>query len=203
MISDPRFFKLIAKISPMVFSAFDEVKGKLIYFNELAQRLLGLSEKELNSLSGDGIRDLVHPEDRSILEAADQILLGSDSDHLVQSTVRMRNSKGQYLWIHSRRMVYERDADNRPTKFAGVHQEITELKELEIELQKKVQQLEEISHKNSHELRTPVASILGLLDLIDEKGFNSEFDKQVLAHLRNTVVKLDRVIHEVSESAKR
>jgi len=57
MISDPRFFKLIAKISPMIFSAFDEVKDKLIYFNELAQKILGLSNQELSQFSGEELRN--------------------------------------------------------------------------------------------------------------------------------------------------
>jgi len=201
MISDPRFFKLIAKISPMIFSAFDEVKDKLIYFNELAQKILGLSNQELSRFSGEELRNLIHPEDIQILERANKELLTSKDDRLVQSTIRMRHSSGKYVWIHSRRMVFERDENHIAVKFGGVHEEITELKNLELELERKVQQLEEVSYRNSHELRTPVVSILGLLDLIDEKSFNSEFDKLVLLHLRKTVVKLDQVIHEISETA--
>ncbi len=202
MISDPRFFKLIAKISPMIFSAFDEVEGQIIYFNELAQKILGLTAKELQKLSAHDIRNLVHPEDRHILDRANHEMLTSEDDRLIQSTLRMKHSSGQYLWIHSRRIVFERDEKNNPVKFAGVHEEITKLKNLEQELKRKVEQLEAISHKNSHELRNPVSSILGLLDLIDEHSFNSEFDKQVLLHLRKTVAKLDEVIHEISETAK-
>ena len=47
----------------MIFSAFDEVKDKLIYFNELAQKILGLSNQELSQFSGEELRNLVHPED--------------------------------------------------------------------------------------------------------------------------------------------
>lgn len=202
MISDPRFFKLIAKISPMIFSAFDEAKDKLIYFNELAQKILGLSTKELEDLSSEEISNLVHPEDRHIMDRANEELLNSKDDRLIQSTVRMKHSSGKFVWIYSRRMVFERDQNNNPVKFAGVHQEITEFKNLEQELKRKVEQLEEMSYKNSHELRDPVASILGLLDLIDEKDFMSEFDKQVLVHLRKTVVKLDQVIREINKAMK-
>lgn len=202
MISDPRFFQLIAKISPMVFSAFDEVKGKLIYFNELAQKLLGLSAQELSHFSAEEIRNLVHPDDVHLMDSSNEELLVSREDRPIESTVRMRHSSGTYVWIHSRRMVFERDENNIPIKFAGVHEDITELKNLEQELKRNVEQLEAISYKNSHELRTPLASILGLLDLIDEKSFNSEFDRLVLLHLRKTVTKLDQVIHEINQAAK-
>lgn len=77
-----------------------------------------------------------------------------------------------------------------------VYHDITEeINQLE-QLKKYNEKLEEIAFKASHEVRAPVASILGLMQLIDFDSL-SDNNQKVLAHMKSSVEKLDQTIREV------
>jgi ligand-binding sensor domain-containing protein len=64
-------------------------------------------------------------------------------------------------------------------------------------LERKNKALEEAAFINAHELRAPVASILGLIHLMDLLNL-SENDHEYLSHLESSVKKLDVVIKRIS-----
>ena len=55
--------------------------------------------------------------------------------------------------------------------------------------------LREIAYLQSHELRKPVASILGLMQLL--KMESSEPDSEVLKMMEKAVAELDQTIHQI------
>jgi len=65
------------------------------------------------------------------------------------------------------------------------------------------EQLKSISYLHAHEIRKPVANILGLLELIDEKKYTNELDKRIIHHLKATVAKLDDVIKKIVRTGSR
>jgi signal transduction histidine kinase len=81
-------------------------------------------------------------------------------------------------------------------------EDVTRLVELQDQLREKVQQLQTISYKNSHLLRSPVASIIGLVNMVEEQGITSDHNLQVFNFLKQAIEKLDDVIHEINEIAK-
>jgi hypothetical protein len=81
-------------------------------------------------------------------------------------------------------------------------EDITNLVELQGQLEEKVEQLEAVSFKNSHLLRGPVASIIGLVDLIEDHGIAGDHNRKILSYLKDTISKLDMVIHEINNIAQ-
>ncbi|WP_176223846.1 PAS domain-containing protein [Marivirga sericea] len=77
------------------------------------------------------------------------------------------------------------------------HDVSEEIKQLE-QLKKYNQKLEEIAFKASHEVRAPVASILGLLQLIDFNDL-SDNNRTVLEYMKESVERLDHTIREIVE----
>jgi PAS domain S-box-containing protein len=59
--------------------------------------------------------------------------------------------------------------------------------------------LQEIATISSHEIRRPVATILGLVNLFDHEYINNSMNKEILAHLDSTAKELDSVIHTIVE----
>ena len=68
----------------------------------------------------------------------------------------------------------------------------------ELALEEKNQKLEEIAHLQSHEIRRPVASLLGLLNLLNPKNFDGE-NRKIVEMMHNTVHEMDNIIHKVVE----
>jgi len=59
--------------------------------------------------------------------------------------------------------------------------------------------LQEIASISSHDLRRPVATILGLVSLFDRDNLANPLNKEIISHLDNTSRELDGVIHAIVE----
>ena len=68
----------------------------------------------------------------------------------------------------------------------------------QLALEEKNQRLEEISHLQSHEIRRPVASLLGLLNLLNPNKFDEE-NKAIVELMQGSIHEMDEVVHKVME----
>lgn len=59
--------------------------------------------------------------------------------------------------------------------------------------------LKEIAEISSHNIRGPVASLLGLLQLFDRTEINKPLNQDLMNHMDTMTQKLDQVIHEIVE----
>lgn len=73
----------------------------------------------------------------------------------------------------------------------------TLIRERTFELEKKNLALEEAAFINAHKLRAPVASILGLVNLLKEEQL-SDHGNAALEHLNSSTQKLDSIVSEIS-----
>lgn len=78
--------------------------------------------------------------------------------------------------------------------------DITEEVNLEKRIRISEKKLDDIAFINAHEVRAPLASILGLLNLLDFEDV-SEDSKLILNHLKKSASDLEIIIHKVSESS--
>ena len=79
--------------------------------------------------------------------------------------------------------------------------DITQRKQHENLILAQNQHLRRIAWYQSHLVRGPVASILGLVNLFDNAHPDEPFNQEILEHLRKTAAKLDKVIHNIVEEA--
>lgn len=77
--------------------------------------------------------------------------------------------------------------------------DISEEVALENRIRLSERRLDEIAFINAHEVRAPLASILGLLNLLDFEEVDLN-NKQILNYLRKSASELEAIIHKVSES---
>ncbi len=85
-----------------------------------------------------------------------------------------------------------------PSGLSVYFQDITYRKRYEEQLESKSQRLAEIAHLQSHKIRGPVASIIGLIHLLNENELNSDV-AQIINALRQSSLKLDEIIHQIVE----
>ncbi len=79
---------------------------------------------------------------------------------------------------------------------------ITNRKEQEIQIQKQADSLREIAKIQSHEIRRPVANIMGLTDLIDLKDKSIQENEQILQYLKQSVHELDGLISRIVDKTQ-
>jgi PAS domain S-box-containing protein len=76
---------------------------------------------------------------------------------------------------------------------------LIESKRNEADLAEQTRRLHEIASISSHEIRRPVATILGLVNLFDRNNPGSSLNKEIIGHLETTALELDAVIHIIVE----
>ncbi|HTD40817.1 MAG TPA: PAS domain-containing protein [Mucilaginibacter sp.] len=197
-----KFLHSLFEVAHVEFQAYDLSNHKLAFSSGLAHQMLGYSEDEYLKLSSDFYRSIIHPDDLRKVQETIEKIIHSKNDEVIEMTVRLRRSDGYYIWVNSRQMVLEKDTADHIFKIIREVEDVTKLVELENALEEKVEQLKVVSFKNSHLLRSPVASIIGLVDLIEEQGITSEHNKQIFHFLKGATTKLDNVIHEINDAAR-
>jgi PAS domain S-box-containing protein len=76
--------------------------------------------------------------------------------------------------------------------------DITTKKNVEESLLEKIDQLKEVSFLNSHAVRKPIASLLGLTNLVKQELIRPEEYKEVATLIHNCSLELDEVVKEVN-----
>ena len=168
-----------------------DMNYKVVAFNRAAEKFIAAMYGE-RLKEGDSMLDYTSPESRGDFRKNFQ---GALKGEIVKSELSIRTAEGdQYYW----KLSYY-PARNRDGKIIGVAfnaHDISGLRKANLKLKRKNRRLEEIARLQSHDLRRPVASLLGLFSLFDPQHLSPE-QKQVYDHMKTTVNEIDRVIKEV------
>ncbi|MEO3402528.1 PAS domain-containing protein [Mucilaginibacter sp. CAU 1740] len=202
METGSKFLNSIFEVTHVEFQTFDLSQNKLGFSSGMACQLLGYSEEDYRWLSNGFYKEIVHPDDRELVQQTIDKVTNAKNGEVIEMTARFRKSGGDYIWLYSRQMIYERNADNQTSTIIRQVEDVTRLIELQYELKTKVDQLNLVSYKNSHLLRSPVASIIGLVNIIEEHEITSQHNRQILSFLKDAITRLDEVIHEINDDAK-
>lgn len=90
-----------------------------------------------------------------------------------------------------------RDREGNITGTGCFSRDITETKLHQLRIQEQNEKLKEIAWIQSHEVRVPVANILGLINAFNYKDLNDPFNLEVLANLNIVTHNLDTIIRNI------
>ena len=83
------------------------------------------------------------------------------------------------------------------TEVQGVGLDITEREKVNRAILDQNERLRNIASLSSHELRRPVATMLGLLNIFDRNNFFNPENREIMEHLLNVGTEIDDVIREI------
>ncbi|MBV8391532.1 MAG: PAS domain S-box protein [Mucilaginibacter sp.] len=183
-VSNERFEYVMEATFDVIWDWNLETNG--VYYSNNMRKLFG----HRSGTSYDNLpffSENVHPDDRErVVLYPDQVKYGAFV-HWTQE-YRFRRANGEYAHILDRGIVI-RDENGVGKRMIGAMQDITTLK-------KQHERLTEIALINSHEIRKPVATILGLVQLFKDVK-NQNPDRQLLEHLESATKQLDDVIKRI------
>jgi len=156
-------------------------RSREVFVNEIFESQLGYPPLALRETSDkwtrlrgglDGWIELLHPDDRERVAALIQRYLAGESDTYAAEQ-RVRGPDGSYRWMLSVGNSVPRDARGLPLRVNGVHIDISEMKGLQVALQQRYEELQRLQglrdglvHMIVHDLRSPLTSVMGYLDLL-------------------------------------
>ncbi|MBS1777406.1 MAG: PAS domain-containing protein [Bacteroidetes bacterium] len=175
------------------YGAWDILRRQ-VDLSEMASSILGLTPGAI--VNYQKLTQQIHPADIRFVEDCIQKNLRSDSfkpfyfrvltdrmmiRHVLVRGEVLRNSLGQAIGIK------------------GTLQDVTEIRThlQRIELQNK--KLKKIAWVQSHKMRSPVATILGLTELFNHDDPNDPMNAEIINSIKEQSQQLDKMIHEVDD----
>ena len=176
--SEERFRELFENANDAIF--LHDLKGRIIAVNRAAEYLTGYSRSEI---LGENFSELVAPEARHQTQDSIRAHLGGSASQHYELPIISKFGTRRFLEV-STRIIYRR---GHPVAIQGIGRDITERKlaqqrllESARELQLKNEELstalrlareatqlkEQFLANTSHELRTPMNGIMGMIDLL-------------------------------------
>ncbi len=118
-----------------------DVPGSLVRINDRWAELIGYEADELRPVTLDRFRELVHPDDTALVDAALRAHFRGQAP-IYDCEIRMRHRDGHWVWLQTRGRVLAWTPDGSPRRMFGVHLDIDDRKHQEQRLRRSQQLLE-------------------------------------------------------------
>jgi len=165
-VSERNFRNLADNISQ--FAWITDKEGYIFWYN---QRWFDYTGTTLEEMQGWGWQAVHHPD--HVDRVTQKIKHAFDTGETWEDTFPLRGKDGQYRWFLSRaRPIY--DEDGQIVRWFGTNTDITELRELEEALMEADKRKDQFLATLGHELRNPLAGILGGVEILESPSHDME-----------------------------
>lgn len=138
--TDLERLKFVLDASQLALWDWDMVSGTLVV-DERWTEMLGFALDELKPITIDVFSSLVNPADQErVFDLVRQHDAGENDYY--EADFRMRHKDGHWVWVRARGLIVERQEDGTAARMTGVHDDITILKDQQLQLQVRTSQLE-------------------------------------------------------------
>ena len=186
-------YNVVSKATSDVIWDWNMLTGKTIW-NKGIKGIFGYAK---TVCTREWWKDKIHPEDLDLVLAEFELLIKNKKTRL-QIEYRFRCEDGEYKSVLDRSFVLF-DEEGEPIRMIGSMQDITERIRHINAIESQNSRLKEIAWIQSHEIRAPLARIMGLVDLLER--FSAENDKKdCMKHLKTSSQELDVAIRAIMQN---
>jgi len=185
-----------------------DARADELHISPRFKELAGLTT-DADTISSGAWLGNMHPDDVEVYRRDVRAHLRGETAFLI-SEYRVKNRDGGYRWVLARGLGL-RDATGRVYRMAGSLGDISDRKQIEIELRLAKEQAEEASRAKSeflanmsHELRTPLNAIIGIAELIRDYVVEEGHDRlrEPIDRIHRAGRHLLQLINEILDLAK-
>lgn len=206
-IVDERLIESENKFRSVLQSAHDSIilaneNGNIIYWNDYAKKIFGYEPQEIIGKLWTSIMPKRYRK----------IYLSDITNHILTMQSGSSGKLGEFKGLKKDGTEFPFDISlsfwesNNKKYYCAIIRDITERKKSEhlleaknTELQKTNKELDRFVYSTSHDLRAPLKSLLGLINIVDEElsEFGNILQHDRLQMMEKTVTKLDNFIEEI------
>jgi len=158
--------RLVLEGAELGFWDWDILSGT-VKRNEQWANMLGYTYDEIQNTTQQWT-DFIYPEDRQrAWQSIEDVIEGRSLAHKIE--YRMLHKDGSIRWILDQAKVMKRDADGKPTRMSGTHNDITDRKKIE-----------EAINEGNLQLNRILDNLFAYVALLDTNGLVQEINKAPL-----------------------
>lgn len=187
------YFSQLFHVSPLAIAILD-VHGKVQEVNEGFESMFGYNTQEL---IGKALNEFIVPGNLETEGNDLNTLISSRQVVRIETNRLHRNGSSLSVIIYGMPIL----VDEKPIGIFGVYVDITEQKRIEEELKTRNAELDNFVYKVSHDLRAPLSSVRGLVNLAKLPG-NTDDPAEYLNLIGQKVGQLDHFITDVLSHSK-
>jgi PAS domain S-box-containing protein len=186
-------FSQLFKSSPFGLVMLDDL-GKVVQVNEGFEKMFGYLETDL---VGNSLNDFIVPQELEAEGNDLNTLITSEQIVKIETTRLHKDKKPLSVIVYGVPVPLE----NKTISIFGVYVDITVQKKVEEELKVRNTELDNFVYKVSHDLRAPLSSIRGLVNLAELSG-NDDNLAEYIKLIGKKVLQLDHFISDVLSHSK-
>lgn len=167
-----------------------------VYYGSKWATVLGYREEDLQT-GKITWESLLHPDDREkTVHALREHFNGKSENY--EAEFRLKNSAGEYQWIHARGQIIEYDEHGKSLRFVGTHTDITQRKKMEDSLVKSTEETKLFAYSVAHDLKNPAIAIRGLAERFKRKLADLP-ENQMLMYCDRIIDSAEQVVNLVQQ----
>lgn len=184
-----RLADIVKRINNMII--ITDVNNRVTWINKATEDQTGFL---LTEIAGKSPADfLMSPE--TDLNVLNSIIQRKKELQLFSADISCRTKCGNLLWL-SGEFTPQFD-EHHHTGYIGVYNNITWRKQKEDEVTRQNDKLKEVAWLSSHEVRRPLANILGLINLMKTTS-NMDEKMKILENINNSAKEMDKIVHDIN-----
>ena len=137
-----KFRGKLADLTPNIMYIYDLAEKRNVYCNPYITELLGYTPQELKKFKDGLLGELIHPEDLPHVGEHFNQCLNLEGDRYLEAEYRIRDTDGQWHWLHDKNAIFSSHEDGTPQQILGIAQDITQTKKIQLQTKKLNQQLD-------------------------------------------------------------
>ncbi|MBS1492944.1 MAG: PAS domain S-box protein [Bacteroidetes bacterium] len=181
-----------------------DVKTSIVTLGGAYKEMYGTSFPN-NQIDGYEAEKFIHPDD--IQQMLDQMAeVVANRKNFLEERYRLCRADGSIIYVYERGYIFYEEGSNIPVRILGTMQDVTALKLAEIEREKIITDLmkrnkahEQFSYIVSHNIRAPLANILGLCTMFNEDSIDAETKQELISMILTSSNRLDEVVKDMNQ----
>ena len=201
-ISTSRFERAVTATNAGIYEW--NIRSGDVYISPSWKRLLGYNKSDELVASMEFYRSIVHPDDTERTEQTIQSIFNEENSY--QNELRMKMKDGSYRWFLDSGVIEKQDGE--PVLAVGAIIDINERKEAQANLidnnkalLKANDELDRFVYSASHDMRAPLSTLLGLIEVIRMTDDPSEYDRYFKMMIRR-IGEMEGFITEITDYSR-
>ncbi len=175
--SEHSYRTLTENIPGLVYRVYIQENNKVVFYNNMLEKFLGLSENDIQSTNYDFLGNFILPEDKYRIEKEIALALNDKQVYDIEFRIRDINGSIKYIMGRGKPVL---DKNDNLLFVDGVFFDNTKQKEVEKELNETIASKDKFFSIIAHDLKGPLAGFMGytktLVNEFNKLTFNEIID---------------------------